>query len=233
MGLSSPINTASCLLSLSLNRPPARSPGRTAGKCAFVDLTRTSLFFHPTERIKGDNGRHQDPPPTPSRPTARTRYPEASRPPEEASGRPAGHSALRPPPCNLTGTTGYDKPPHFLARRQPPACFRRTVRFPLFSTCGRGTTNISHLAVSNPGMSFPRSPVDLHSRGHVVYTCINVQIDRRSLLIMTWTWDFEFPPITWRQLAAGLLSPSLSLETLIMESNSTFPALPEPRRVES
>lgn len=107
------------------------------------------------------------------------------------------------------------------------------VRFPLFSTCGRGTTNISHLAVSNPGMSFPRSPVDLHSRGHVVYTCINVQIDRRSLLIMTWTWDFEFPPITWRQLAAGLLSPSLSLETLIMESNSTFPALPEPRRVES
>lgn len=86
---------------------------------------------------------------------------------------------------------------------------------------------------------FSRPPVVLHSGGHVVCTCEPSQVcayrgaHRPGPLIMAFTWILSFPRITWRQLAAGLLSPSLLLETLIMQSSSTFPAIPEPRRVES
>lgn len=102
----------------------AASTRQNCWQMHFVDLTRTTLFLRPTERIKGVNGRHQDPPLAPSRPTATTDIarPLASR----AEASEVLDSALRPPqpPCNLTGTIGYDKPPHFLAQRQPPACFR-------------------------------------------------------------------------------------------------------------
>lgn len=232
----------------SLNRPPARSPGRTAGKCAFVDLTRTSLFFHPTERIKGDNGRHQDPPLAPSRPTARTRYREASCP---SRGIRASHSALRPPqpPCNLTGTTGYDKPASLSRPASTPSLLPKG-EISAFLNSGQITTGglvsqIRQQQISSQRVEprrvffFSRPPVVLHSGGHVVCTCVPSQVcayrgaHRPVPLIMAFTWILSFPRITWRQLAAGLLSPSLLLETLIMQSSSTSPAIPEPRRVES
>lgn len=153
--------------------------------CTFVDLTRTSLFFHPTERVKGVTGRHQDPPLAPSRPTVRTRYREASRLPE-ASG--VLHSALRPPqpPCNLTGTTGYNKPPYFLARSQPPACFRRTGEISDFHTCGQIAAGglVSQIRrqqvlsrrIEPNRVFFSRTLIVLYSGGYIVYTCIPGQI---------------------------------------------------------
>lgn len=94
-------------------------------------------------------------------------------------------------------------------------------------TTGGLVSQIRHQQVSsqrvNQGVSFffSRPPVVLHSGGHVVCTCVPSQVcayrgaHRPVPLIMAFTWILSFPRVAWRQLAAGLPSPSLLLETLI------------------